>query len=72
MKLWFLIKNNYFDNKIQQPDVVVRVSEYLPEIIKYIQKIIENGYAYESKGSVYFEVEKFHLSAHHCYAKLEP
>ena len=61
---------NYF--LIKQPDVVVRVSEYVPEILKYIEKIIENGYAYVANGSVYFEVEKFHSSAHHCYAKLEP
>lgn len=57
---------------IEKPDVVVRVSEYVPEIITYIEKIIENGYAYVANGSVYFEVEKFHSSAHHCYAKLEP
>ncbi|EGR33621.1 hypothetical protein IMG5_047670 [Ichthyophthirius multifiliis] len=55
-----------------QPDAIVRVSEYIPEIINYIKKIIENGFAYESNQSVYFNVEKFHCTQNQCYAKLEP
>uniref|UniRef100_A0A0K0D4L6 tRNA-synt_1e domain-containing protein n=1 Tax=Angiostrongylus cantonensis TaxID=6313 RepID=A0A0K0D4L6_ANGCA len=36
-------------------DVVTRVSEYVPEIIVFIEKIIENGYAYSTNdGSVSF------------------
>lgn len=57
---------------MELPDVIVRVSEYVPEIILFIEKIIENGYAYESEGSVYFDVLKFHSDPKHVYAKLEP
>lgn len=57
---------------VQLPDEIVRVSEYIPEIIAYIQKIIENGYAYESNGSVYFEINKFTENGHYCYGKLDP
>ncbi|XP_064401843.1 cysteine--tRNA ligase, cytoplasmic-like [Halichondria panicea] len=54
------------------PDVLTRVSEYVPEVITYVHKIITNGFAYESNGSVYFDVAKFSSSPDHRYAKLVP
>ena len=36
-------------------DVLTRVSEYVPEIVQYVQHIIQNGYAYQTTdGSVGF------------------
>lgn len=54
------------------PDKLSRVSEYIPETIAYIETIIENGYAYESNGSVYFDVAAFDSKPIHHYAKLVP
>ena len=45
--------------KVELPDLITRVTEFLPEIIKFIEGIIKNGYAYESNGSVYFETQKY-------------
>ena len=57
---------------VEYPDVITRVSEFVPEIVEYIKKIIQNGYAYEANGSVYFDVSKYSEGGKHKYAKLEP
>eukprot|EP01138_Halocafeteria_seosinensis_P003719 gb/GECG01003802.1/.p1 GENE.gb/GECG01003802.1/~~gb/GECG01003802.1/.p1 ORF type:complete len:689 (+),score=112.91 gb/GECG01003802.1/:1-2067(+) len=57
---------------VTEPDAVTRISEYIPECIDFINKIIEAGYAYESNGSVYFDVEQYQASPDHTYGKLVP
>ncbi|XP_019407545.1 PREDICTED: cysteine--tRNA ligase, cytoplasmic isoform X2 [Crocodylus porosus] len=54
------------------PDVLTRVSEYVPEIVEFVKRIMENGYGYVSNGSVYFDTVKFDASGKHSYAKLVP
>ncbi|CDF34527.1 unnamed protein product [Chondrus crispus] len=56
---------------VKRPDFLTRVSEYIPEVIDYIRQIIQNGFAYESAGSVYFDTGAF-TDAGHNYGKLEP
>jgi cysteinyl-tRNA synthetase len=34
-------------------------TDYIPEIIAQVRTLVERGFAYESRGSVYFEVAKF-------------
>ncbi len=41
---------------IKRPLVITRVTDYIDKIIKYIEKLEENGFAYPSNGSVYFDV----------------
>lgn len=36
-----------------------RVTENIPQIIEFIQKLIDKGYAYQSEKDVYFFIEKF-------------
>ncbi|XP_027387477.1 cysteine--tRNA ligase, cytoplasmic isoform X1 [Bos indicus x Bos taurus] len=54
------------------PDVLTRVSEYVPEIVDFVQKIVDNGYGYASNGSVYFDTVKFANTEGHSYGKLVP
>jgi len=55
---------------IELPEVITRVTEFVPEIVAYIEKIISNSFAYETEGSVYFDTQKFKES--HKYPKMEP
>lgn len=36
-----------------------RATEYMPQIIDWVQKLIDRGHAYEHKGTVYFDVPSF-------------
>ena len=56
---------------VQLPDITTRVSEYVPEIIAYIETLIAKSVAYESNGSVYFSVTDFEKAGHK-YGKLVP
>lgn len=50
------------------PSIEPHASGHIIEQIEYVKKIIEAGYAYESNGSVYFDVEKYNQQ--HDYGKL--
>ena len=50
------------------PSIEPHASGHLIEQIAYVKKILDAGYAYESKGSVYFDVEKYNRDHH--YGKL--
>jgi len=51
---------------------VTRVTEYMDEIVVYINTIVSNGLAYESNGSVYFDVAAFEGTPDMHYCKLAP
>lgn len=56
---------------VQLPDIVTRVSEYVKEIIDYIEVLMKKGIAYEANGSIYFDVKEFEAQGH-TYGKLMP
>lgn len=43
---------------VQIPDSTPKVTETMDEIISFIEKLVEQGYAYEVEGDVYFRVNK--------------
>ena len=54
---------------VRPPDVLTRVTEFIPEIVTYIEKIISNGLAYATpSGDVYFDIRAFQKE--HAYRKL--
>ncbi len=50
------------------PSIEPHASGHIIEQIEYVKKILDAGYAYESNGSVYFDVEKYNRDHH--YGKL--
>ena len=50
------------------PDIEPQASGHITEQIAMIEEIMANGFAYEVKGSVYFDVP--HYNQHHRYGKL--
>ena len=60
------------DLYVATPTVVTRVTEYMDEVVSYIQTIIDKKLAYESNGSVYFAVEAFENTPKMHYCKLAP
>lgn len=57
---------------VLEPTVLTRVSECVPQIVDYVQRIIDNGYAYESNGSVYFDTRRFTCGCCNFYPKMVP
>ncbi len=59
-KMW---EDDFFKDmralNVQYPSQITRVTEYVPEIVKFIEKLIERNYAYESNGSVYFNIDEY-------------
>jgi len=58
--------------RVRKPDTLTRVTEYVPEVVSFIERIVHNGFAYLVDGSVYFDTWAFDKADGHVYAKLEP
>ncbi|GAA5838709.1 hypothetical protein JCM11251_003269 [Rhodosporidiobolus azoricus] len=68
---------------VERPTTLTRVSEYIPEIVSFVEGIVQRGFAYEGGGSVWFDTVKFEGAKgeegegedeawKHTYAKLQP
>ena len=74
--------------RVLPPDTTTRVSEYVPEIVSFVERIVDRGFAYEGAGSIWFDVGSFDGARdpsmvnggtmhskegwEHVYAKLQP
>ena len=72
MEVVQLYLNRYHDDmkklNVLPPSIEPHASGHIIEQIEYIKRILDSGYAYESNGSVYFDVPKFNKD--HQYGKL--
>jgi cysteinyl-tRNA synthetase len=56
------------DLNVRKPSIEPRASGHIIEQMEVIDKLLENGFAYESNGSIYFDVEAY--SKKYDYGKL--
>lgn len=50
---------------VAPPSIEPRASAHIIEQIELVKKILESGYAYESNGSIYFDVQKYNKDHHY-------
>ena len=52
----------FFDDlnllNIETPEIICKATEHIKEMIEYVEKLIENGYAYETSTAIYFDISK--------------
>ncbi len=44
--------------KIDRPEIICKATEHIKEMEEFVQKLLKNGYAYETSTAVYFDVSK--------------
>jgi len=45
--------------KIQKPDIITHATDYIPEMIDLVTKLLNAGYAYREGESIYFRISRF-------------
>ncbi len=43
---------------IDRPEIICKATEHIDDMMKYVQKLVERGYAYETSTAIYFDVSK--------------
>ena len=43
---------------INRPEIICKATDHIKEMEEYVQRIIKNGYAYETKDTIYFDTSK--------------
>ena len=43
---------------IDRPEIICKATQHIKEMEEFVQKLLENGYAYETSTAIYFDVSK--------------
>lgn len=44
---------------ISKPEIIAKATEHISDMISYVQRLIDAGYAYEISDGIYFDIAKF-------------
>ncbi len=44
---------------ITRPEIIAKATDHIPEMIAFVEGLIEKGYAYEITDGIYFDISKF-------------
>ena len=50
--------NDFERLNIERPEIVCKATDHIKEMIQFVQRLIDNGYAYETSTAIYFDVSK--------------
>lgn len=43
---------------IDKPEIIAKATEHIKEMLEFVQKLVKNGYAYETSKGIYFDISK--------------
>ena len=43
---------------IETPEIICKATEHINEMLEYVKKLVQNGYAYETSTAIYFDISK--------------
>ena len=43
---------------INKPEYIIKATDYIQEMIEFVQELLNNGYAYETSKGIYFDITK--------------
>ncbi len=43
---------------IETPEIICKATDHIQEMLEYVEKLVENGYAYETSTAIYFDISK--------------
>jgi len=44
---------------IEKPEIICKATDHIPEMIAFVEKLVEKGYGYETSDGIYFDISKF-------------
>ncbi|MDR1439600.1 MAG: cysteine--tRNA ligase [Clostridiales bacterium] len=44
---------------IESPEIIAKATEHIPQMLDFVERLVEKGYGYEISDGIYFDISKF-------------